>query len=249
MEDTIRVLIADASPEQSALLRTLLEDADITVIAAVTTGEEAYTKLQETMPDVFVTDLLLPCLDGLSLLRRLKDEGKLPRTIILSAFWNDRIARSAMHLGVDDYLPKPCRADVLQQHIRELADNGSERRCAADPVVRRALMEFHVPTHLDGYKYLCEGLARVLEDQGSLEGITKVLYREIAKVFHTNQACVEHSMRTAIVTAWKKGSAESRRLSFGPVFDGYAKAPSNLHFLSAMAEYIMLTDCITSACR
>jgi YesN/AraC family two-component response regulator len=51
----------------------------------------------------------------------------LPRTILLSAFWNDRVARSAMRLGVDECLSKPCRAEVLFRLIRDI---GAERRTA-----------------------------------------------------------------------------------------------------------------------
>ena len=242
MENPIRVLIADASQDQTALLCRALEEDGFEVTAAVNSGDEAYRKILETVPDVLLTDLLLPGLDGLSLLRRLKSEDKLPRTIILTAFWNDRMARSAMHLGVEDCLVKPCNAEALFRRIREVTDSSGERCSRVDPAVRAALMKFRVPTHLDGYKYLCEGLSRALEDRSCLQGVTKSLYRDIAKVFHTNQACVERSMRTAIVTAWKKGSAESRRRSFGAAFDGDDKAPSNSCFLSTMAEYIELSD-------
>lgn len=244
MGNPVRILIADASPDQTALLREVLEGDEFEVTAAVNSGDEAYRRLLETGPDVLLTDLLLPCLDGLSLLRRLKAEAKLPHTIILTAFWNDRMARSAMHLGVDDYLPKPCRADVLCRRIREVMDCSGETSSQVDPAVRAALIRIRVPTHLDGYKYLCEGLSRALEDRSCLQGVTKALYRDIAKAFHTNSACVERSMRTAITAAWQKGSAENRRRCFGAAFDGDDQAPSNIRFISAMAEYIELTNSI-----
>ena len=171
MEKAIRVLIADASPEQTALLRTALEEADFEVTGTANDGEMAYRLISETAPDVFVTDLLLPLLDGLSLLQRLKEEGKLPRTVVLSAFWNDRMARSVMQLGAEP-LVKPCRAEALFRRVRELTEESAEPRSAVDPAVRRALLDFHVPTHLDGYKYLCEGLSRLLEHQSSLESVT-----------------------------------------------------------------------------
>lgn len=241
-ENSIKVLIADASPDQTALLRELFERDGLSVTAAVNSGDEAYEKVLETQPDVLVTDLLLPCLDGLSLLRKLHAESRMPRAIILSAFRTDRMARSAMRLGVDDYLLKPCRADVLIRRIRELMATQEKPGIAVDPLVRRALMEFRVPTHLNGYKYLCEGLHRTIEDHASLQGVTKALYRDIAKVFHTSAACVEHSMRNAVMAGWQSGTPESRRNSFGPAFDGLEKAPSNIQFLSTMAEYIELSE-------
>jgi CheY-like chemotaxis protein len=99
MDSPIRVMLADQSSEQTELLRAALEDAGFAVVAAVGTGDEALEQLRAAAPDVLVTDLLLPGLDGLSLLHRAKEAGFLPHTIILSAFWNDRLARAAMRLG------------------------------------------------------------------------------------------------------------------------------------------------------
>ena len=244
MDSPIRVMLADQSSEQTELLRAALEDAGFAVVAAVGTGDEALEQLRAAAPDVLVTDLLLPGLDGLSLLHRAKEAGFLPHTIILSAFWNDRLARAAMRLGVDDCLQKPCRADALFDRIRSLATGEAERRCLPDSEIRRAMRDFLIPSHLDGYRYLCEGISRVREDRGCLQGVTKVLYREIAKTFHTTPECVERSMRTAVLTGWRAGTAADRRRTFGPAFDGCRKAPSNTFFLAAMADYLDLSESV-----
>ena len=239
--ETIRVLIADRSRDFTALLKAVLEEAGSCSVDAVHDGESAYRKIIAEAPDVFLTDLLLPGLDGMSLLHRLKDEGRLPRTIILSAFWTIRLEHAAQLMGVEDCLAKPCPPEVLLQKIREVYSDGSQQPETPDPAVRQALTAFGIPSHLTGYAYLAEGISRILRDRNCLEGITKSLYRDIAKLHGAKPPSVEHAIRTAIDKGWQRLTPEMRRERFGPLFDGYEKAPSNLTFLSAMAEYIELS--------
>lgn len=246
--ETINVLIADHSPELTALLKETLEAAGFCRADTVHDGESAYRRITEAPPDVLITDLLLPGLDGMSLLRKLKDEGHLPRTIILSAFWNDRLARAARLLGVEDCFAKPCDPAALLRSVRELC-GGAVRRCAPDPAVRRALTAFGIPSHLSGYGYLAEGITRILRDRNCLEGITKSLYRDIAKAYGVNPPSVERAIRTAVTKGWERLTPEQRRERFGTLFDGCCKAPSNLEFLSAMAEYIELLSYDNAAAR
>ena len=235
--EKIKVLIADNSRDLTALLKVTLEEGDICTVDVVHDGERAYQMIAASAPDLLITDLILPGLDGMSLLRQLKDEGRLPCTIILSAFWNDRHAFAARLLGVGECLEKPCRPEVLRRKVCELC-GGAERSAEPDPAVRQALAAFGIPVHLSGYAYLAEGISRILRDRSCLQGITKSLYRDIAKVFGVNPASVERAMRTAICRGWERLDGNMRRERFGPVFDGYDKAPSNLLFLGAMAEHI-----------
>ena len=78
MEQTIRIFLADASQDYLDLMRAELEQQpDFTVVGTAKNGAEALELLSARKPDVLVSDLLLPGLDGLSLMRRLKDAEKL----------------------------------------------------------------------------------------------------------------------------------------------------------------------------
>ena len=242
MEQKIKVFLADASHDFLTLLgAALTEEADIEVTGAASDGAEAYRLLSQEKPDVLLTDLLLPGLDGLSLLRRLRDEGMLPHTLVISAFVNERMAQAVSRLGVDEYLPKPCDAGVIVRRIREAVDPETRRRVYDyDPAIQNALKAFGIPAYLHGRGYLQQAIQMALRDRSVLHGITKVLYPDLAKLFHTTAPCIERSMRSAVLKAWANGTPEERRAYFGPTFDGFDKAPSNGRFIAAIAEFIEL---------
>ena len=83
MEKCCKVLLADANEGFRSLLADQLERAEgFTVAGAVGDGREALRMVRETSPDLLVTDVILPGLDGLSLLKQLPKEGR-PKIIVL----------------------------------------------------------------------------------------------------------------------------------------------------------------------
>ena len=239
MEQMIRVFIADASVEYTELLRSVLEqEEDFLVVGTAVRGDRALEALPGCRADLLITDLLLPGLDGLSLLRRLKEQGQLPHALVVSVFFNDRIARVISDLA-DNYLPKPCRTEDLVCHMREsVLGTGRAFVREYEPLVTRLLIDCGLMPHLNGFDYLRSALLRTLDDRTLLRGVTKALYRDIAREYGTNAACVERSMRSAIDRAWARISPRERRSSFGALFDAFPEAPSNVPFLTVMTEYI-----------
>lgn len=79
-------------------------------------------------------------------------------------------------------------------------------------------------TH-QGYRYLYYGLQLTLEDEDYLLLLTKALYPRIALHFHTTSACVEHAIRNAVRSAWKRKGMQTRLEELS----GYrfSKCPSN----------------------
>ena len=239
MSQPITIFIADASEEYIGLLHSALEeDPDLRVVGTASSGTAAYQQMRELRPDLLITDLLLPGLDGISLLRQLQAEGLLSHVIVISGFFNDRIAKSVSQLA-DNYLPKPCRTGDLIAHIRECV-LGREKEFVLDlkRTVGHALVQFGVPIHLDGFDYLQTAIVMALEDRGVLRGVTKSLYRDIARHYGTTAVCVERSVRSAIEHAWERRTSEERRRCFGYLFDSYQRPPSNVPFLTAMTEHV-----------
>ena len=241
MERLIRVFLADSSRDCAMLLRDALEqEGDIAVVDMALRGDEALARFPGSGAEVLLTELLLPGLDGLSLLRALREAGALRHAVVLSGFFNDYMARTVSGLA-DDYLAKPVRPEDLARHIRAcVLGGGTERAFSRDgsAAVTRALIDCGVLPHLDGFRYLRDGLESTLEDRSLLRGVTKSLYRDIAKRFSTTPVCVERSIRSAIERAWQRMSPAERRENFGTLFDSWKKAPSNVPFLTAMTEYL-----------
>ncbi|KRE82397.1 AraC family transcriptional regulator [Paenibacillus sp. Soil766] len=80
-------------------------------------GEEAWNLIQELCPTVLITDIMMPKMDGLSLIKKI-DEIKFPLvSIILSGYDNFSYAQQGIRYGVSEYLLKPVREDVLKEAL------------------------------------------------------------------------------------------------------------------------------------
>lgn len=243
MEQTIRIFLADASQDYLDLMRAELEQQpDFTVVGTAKNGAEALELLSARKPDVLVSDLLLPGLDGLSLMRRLKDAEKLPRTLVLSGFVSNHMAQAVSALGVDDYLPKPCEQAELIRRIREVGAPDARRATVRgfDSAIRNALINLGVRPNLDGYSYLAEAVHRTMNDRNALQGITKILYPDLAKYFATTPQCIERAIRTAVQKAWQRTTPQQRSDYFHGLFDSCEEPPSNAPLIGAIAEFVRM---------
>ncbi|MDR1105449.1 MAG: response regulator [Treponema sp.] len=105
----VRVLIAE---DESIARRGLVENVDwngndIELTAAAENGMEAYLMAQEFAPDIIVTDICMPVMNGLELIEKLRKEMPSIRYIILSAHEEFAWAQQAIRFGVDNYVVKP----------------------------------------------------------------------------------------------------------------------------------------------
>jgi len=107
-----RVLVADDDASARAALARLLQREGFEVSTAVD-GEAAATLVQETTPDVLVTDLQMPGIDGLELLRRTREDFPDLVVVLVTGFADVDTAVRAMRDGAEHYLTKPVKLDEL----------------------------------------------------------------------------------------------------------------------------------------
>ena len=101
MEHQRTVILADASEEFRAMLQEAIEQAgEFTVAASTGNGVEALRLIEERKPDLLLTDVALPGLDGLGLLKAAKEMDCCPKAIIVSAFCGHQTLADAEKLGV-----------------------------------------------------------------------------------------------------------------------------------------------------
>jgi two-component system, response regulator YesN len=110
------------------LLAMLQSFAGAHHIAGCASGTEALAYAEATPPDLVITDIRMPEMDGLELVRRLKARAPQLATIVLSGYSEFEYARTGLRLGIADYLLKPVRTDALHQTVaRTLAALADER--------------------------------------------------------------------------------------------------------------------------
>ena len=116
-----RLLVVDDEPGLRTALKAYLEDEGFAVTTA-NDGEEGVHKAQELLPDVVISDVMMPRLDGYGLLKQLRADERLGGTpvIFLTAkgMTADRIA--GFQAGCDDYIPKPFDPDELVARVRNV---------------------------------------------------------------------------------------------------------------------------------
>lgn len=93
---------------------------DFEVIGKAQTGKQAYELIEELCPDVLITDIRMPVMDGIALLEKVRNHYPLTKCIITSGFSDFEYAKSAISLRVSDYLLKPIDPDELTEALSNI---------------------------------------------------------------------------------------------------------------------------------
>jgi two-component system response regulator HydG len=126
-----RVLVADDEAAARSGLATLLRDEGFEV-AVAEDGLRALAHVQETAPDVLVTDLRMPGLDGIELLRKSREIAPELIVVLVTAFAEVETAVRAMQQGAEHYLTKPIQIEELVLVIRRALDRRALRKEATE---------------------------------------------------------------------------------------------------------------------
>ena len=239
METIPKILLADNSEEFRLLLRRTLEDTgEFQVVGDTGDGDEAWELIQITKPDVVVMDMILPGLDGMSLLQRIPKEIK---CIVLSAFCSQNMVQELTRMGAWYFIPKPAHMDSLLDRIRQATHDSSVLSLPTlEAEVTAILHEVGVPAHIKGYQYVREAIIIVVQNMDAINAVTKVLYPEVAKRFNTTPSRVERAIRHAIEVAWDRGDLETLQGYFGYTVNSAKGKPTNSEFIAMIADRIRL---------
>ncbi len=261
--EKLNVAVADDNEKMVEILgRMIEEDKDLTLVGKAHNGEEICTIIKEKEPDVVVLDIIMPKMDGLTVMEHLSHDltvKKQPSFIVVSAVGQERITEDAFNLGADYYMLKPFDNQVLLNRIKHLRRSADRRH--RDPVIRQIAVqeekadygthsletevtniihEIGVPAHIKGYQYLRDAIILAVNDMEMLNSITKVLYPTIAKRHQTTPSRVERAIRHAIEVAWSRGKMDTIDELFGYTVSKGKGKPTNSEFIALIADKIRL---------
>jgi CheY-like chemotaxis protein len=130
-----RVLIVDDDPWILRMVSTLLEKRGYT-IATASDGEEGLMRADQMKPDLIITDVMMPKLDGWQLVRALRSRPELALVpvIFLTALGGEEDRIRGFRLGADDYLPKPFRFEELDLRVANALKKAQQAQEKADEV-------------------------------------------------------------------------------------------------------------------
>jgi two-component system KDP operon response regulator KdpE len=135
MKDHRRILVVDDEPQITRVLRTTLS-ANGYDLRVANDGETALEIMKDWTPDLVITDLAMPQMDGLELCRRVRAKAEMP-IIVLSVRGEERTKVQALDAGADDYVTKPFGMSELLARVRA----NLRRIPAQEPDVTGAIAE------------------------------------------------------------------------------------------------------------
>lgn len=148
----IKVLIAEDEKRASRGLCSLLSKIsdEIEIIGEASDGRIAFEMIQKLHPDVVFTDIRMPYMDGITLIKTVKEYGIDVKFVIISAYEEFEFARQAVSLGVVEYLVKPITLEDAESIWKRIRESGMQRSGSqseklkddypqAHPLVQKAL--------------------------------------------------------------------------------------------------------------
>lgn len=253
----INVAIADDNDKMLNILSEIIDnDDELNLVGKANNGEDMYDIIKSTQPDVVLIDLIMPRMDGLSVMDAILHDPSLskhPNFIVVTAVGQENITEDAFKRGANYYIMKPFNNDSILKRIKGVKTMYHPTPLnLAKPVIEESyedqlekhvtnmLHEIGIPAHIKGYHYLRDSIIMSVEDMDVLNAITKVLYPTVAKRNQTTASRVERAIRHAIEVAWSRGKLDTLDELFGyTVCNGKGK-PTNSEFIALIADTIRL---------
>jgi CheY-like chemotaxis protein len=114
------IMVIDDSIVIRKMIEIALEDEDFRILNA-TSGKEGMEAMEKEKPDLVILDMLLPDMNGIDVLKKIKDTIDVP-VIMLSGKDSPQLVENAKEVGVNDFLPKPFKDEELVEKVKALVN-------------------------------------------------------------------------------------------------------------------------------
>ena len=247
MNNKIRVFMVDDSKNIIKEVKEYFSShASIEIVDSAYDGEEALDKLSKNYNnyDLVIMDLIIPKLDGLSVLEELKRQHINIRSIITTSMNSIDVINKCMDIGVSYYMLKPYNYDNLESHIKSIINNKNNKLIVNDRDLKQAitslLHSLGMPSHIKGYLYIRDSIDLMYNNPSLIGAITKELYPEIASRYDTTSSRVERAIRHAIEISWSRADYDVMEELFGCSVDYDRAKPTNSEFIATLADKLRL---------
>lgn len=242
--EKLKLLIADGTEDFRLALADALRGAY--QVRQCADGCRAKELLASFRPDVLVVDVMLPGLDGISLLQWAAESEIRPMVLATTRLQSDYVMDALDRFGVGYAMMKPCDVRATVARIGDLSTRihppavARPEPASTLPILLRTL---NVPTKSRGYTYLREAVPLWMKDP--TQSITKELYPAVAARCGCDKSHVERSIRSAIDVAWRNRDESIWRMYFQPDSSGRIPRPTNGDFISRLAQCLQEAEAET----
>ena len=162
----LKAIIADDEKWICQMISKLIDwgELGIELVGQAEDGLEAFNLIQTQHPDIVITDIRMPGIDGIDLVKKTREMNLQTHFIIISGFKHFEYAKNAIKYGVDDYLLKPIKKDELTHILEKICQEYDEIRS-------RKIKETEIKKKFDENtnKLKEQYLGKILQDQGEVE--------------------------------------------------------------------------------
>ena len=147
----LNIAIADDNPQTLEVLCDILEGEEgFNVVGQADNGEDAYNMILKTKPDVVLMDIIMPRLDGISVMEKVKNNDSLkksPSFIMVTAAGSENMTEEAFRMGAYYYIMKPFSRKMIVTKVRQVAEKGRKDRMTC-------LENKRIKPYTDKYDYM-----------------------------------------------------------------------------------------------
>lgn len=120
------LLVEDEEPARATIFRMLSKR--VSIVYEASNGKEGYELYKKYKPDIVLTDINMPIMTGIEMIRAIKDEGYIPFFVVMSAHSESKYLLEAISLKVNDYLTKPISIERLSTILENVDETLSTKR-------------------------------------------------------------------------------------------------------------------------
>ena len=160
--EKLNVAIADDNERIVEMLNALIRtENDMEIVGTAGNGEDAVEMIKKSTPDVVLLDLIMPKMDGLGVLEKLKNDTslkKIPAFIVLSAIGQEAVTEDAFALGANYYIMKPFDSKEMVARVRAVLRRYQPAKAAEAPAEKAKYAEYDgLVINLTNYSVMCDG--------------------------------------------------------------------------------------------
>lgn len=254
--EKIKVFLAMEKSDLSESIKSSLDKSNkYQMIGMANNGTDCLNYLNLKKCDVLIIDLMLPEIDGIGVLTKLKELNKknYSKVLCVSNFINPTMYHMLEKLKVNYCFKAPFEMNYFMNTLNYivspetlendiLSDNELKKykKIKLENEITEILHEVGIPAHIKGYMYLRTAILTTYYNIDILGQVTKVLYPDIARMYNTTSSRVERAIRHAIEVAWNRGNTDAIDEIFGYTVSASKSKPTNSEFIAMIADKLRL---------
>jgi len=242
----VHILFAVRDSFVAEQLRREMDDEENCSFHIAKSGHSAYAEAGRILPDILVVDAVLPGMDGLGLVDRMRDTFGSRMPCVIGGFMMPFGERGFLRRGAVCVMRTPWDKEALRSELLlrlEQIEFGIdwEQGIRLHDCICLLLSQMGMSDALKGYDYLAWAAALAYENEGRLFSVGRRLYTPIAEHFSTTPGNVERLIRHAVESMMNTGKAKHVYMHFGNTIDPARGKPTNAQAIAMMAQWLRMS--------